>query len=85
MILEGLIQHKLMCIVQPIANGMVGKVVVSAHAGFEVGDLVTGFYDVSEYSIVGGSMLIKLDPNLAQPSDYLGPLGIDYFLPNSDL
>ncbi|XP_057822118.2 2-alkenal reductase (NADP(+)-dependent)-like [Cryptomeria japonica] len=64
---------------QPIVSLSVGKVVVSANSGFEVDDLVTGMLEVAEYSIVvsvQGSMLMKLDPNLALPSDYLGPLGM---------
>ncbi|XP_057841001.1 uncharacterized protein LOC131050758 [Cryptomeria japonica] len=60
---------------QPIVSHMVGKVAVSANAAFKVGDVVTGLYEVSEYSIVGGSNLKKLDPNLVKPSDYFGPLG----------
>ncbi|GLJ22395.1 hypothetical protein SUGI_0421550 [Cryptomeria japonica] len=60
---------------EPITSPMVGKVVFSANSGFEVGDVVTGMYQVSEYTIVEGSALRKLDTNLFKPSDYLGPLG----------
>ncbi|XP_057822946.1 uncharacterized protein LOC131035288 isoform X1 [Cryptomeria japonica] len=61
---------------QAIVSLMIGKVVVSANPEFEVGDLVTGAYQVSDYSIVGESKLRKIDTNLAKPSDYLGPLGM---------
>ena len=55
----------------------------SANPGFEVGDLVSGLYQVSEYAIVQGGDLRKLDTSVAKPSDYLGLLGtiLDLNLP----
>uniref|UniRef100_A0A0C9RVZ0 TSA: Wollemia nobilis Ref_Wollemi_Transcript_10095_1329 transcribed RNA sequence n=1 Tax=Wollemia nobilis TaxID=56998 RepID=A0A0C9RVZ0_9CONI len=61
---------------QPITSDVVGKVVASAYLGLEVGDMVTGIYQVSEYSIVAGSSLKKLDTRFVKPSYYLGPLGM---------
>ncbi|KAH9318785.1 hypothetical protein KI387_020554, partial [Taxus chinensis] len=61
---------------QPIISIMIGRVVASANAEFQVGDVVSGIYGVAEYSILGGSSLRKLDTNLYKPLDFLGPLGI---------
>jgi hypothetical protein len=49
--------------------------VASANPAFEVGDIVSGFYQVSEYAIVPGGGLRKIDTSVAKPSDYLGLLG----------
>jgi len=53
----------------------VGKVVASANPAFEVGDIVSGFYQVAEYAIVPGGDLRKIDTSVVKPSDYLGILG----------
>jgi len=61
--------------VQAIKSILVGKVVTSVNSEFEVGDLVSGFYQVSEYAIVPGEILRKIDISVATPSDYLGLFG----------
>nr|ABR16193.1 unknown [Picea sitchensis] len=61
---------------QVIRSASVGKVVASANPAFEVGDIVSGFYQVSEYAIVPGGGLRKIDTSVAKPSDYLGLLGM---------
>lgn len=48
---------------QVIRSGSVGKVVASANPEFEVGDIVFGFFEVSEYVIVQGGVLRKIDRN----------------------
>lgn len=60
---------------QAIKSVSVGKVVTSVNSEFEVGDLVSGFYEVSEYAVVPGGILRKIDTSVAKPSDYLGLLG----------
>eukprot|EP01018_Ginkgo_biloba_P009014 Gb_37324 [translate_table: standard] len=62
---------------QPIVSRSVAKVVASANPQFKVGDIVTGFCEVSEYAMVDGGSLTKVNTNdVAQPSHYLGVLGI---------
>lgn len=61
---------------QAIRSILVGKVVASANPAFEVGDVVSGFYQVSEYAIVPGGHLSKIDTSVVKPSDYLGLLGM---------
>eukprot|EP00253_Pinus_taeda_P016314 PITA_16314 len=61
---------------QAIHSGLVGKVLASANPAFKVGDIVSGFYQVSEYAIVPGGNLRKIDTSIAKPSDYLGLLGM---------
>ena len=53
----------LLLLVQVIRSGSVGKVVASANPEFEVGDIVFGFFEVSEYVIVQGGVLRKIDRN----------------------
>lgn len=60
---------------QAIKSRAVGKVVSSANSKFEVGDLVTGLYEVSEYAVVPAGILRKMDTSVAKPSYYLGLLG----------
>nr|CCC58383.1 phenylpropenal double-bond reductase [Pinus pinaster] len=61
---------------QAIRSILVGKVVASANPAFEVGDIVSGFYQVAEYAIVPGGDLRKIDTSVVKPSDYLGILGM---------
>eukprot|EP01018_Ginkgo_biloba_P009150 Gb_10539 [translate_table: standard] len=62
---------------QPIKSLCVSKVVASLNPHFKVGDMVCGFYQVSHYTIVpAGLGLTKIDTTLAQPSHYLGILGM---------
>ncbi|MES2128797.1 MAG: NADP-dependent oxidoreductase [Pseudomonadota bacterium] len=54
----------------------VGRVTVSNHPGFAVGDHVTGLLGVQEYAISNGQGLTKVDPKLAPLPLYLGALGM---------
>eukprot|EP01018_Ginkgo_biloba_P009022 Gb_37319 [translate_table: standard] len=61
---------------QPIVSHSISKVVASVNPQFEVGDIVLGICEVSEYAMVDGGSLTKVNTNdVAQPSDYLGVLG----------
>jgi len=61
---------------QAIKASSVGKVVASSNSEFEVGDLVAGLLQVSEYAVVPGGILRKIDATVAKPSNYLGLLGM---------
>jgi NADPH-dependent curcumin reductase len=56
--------------------GAVGRVTVSEHPGFAVGDDVYGVFGVQEYAVSDGQGVIKIDTSLAGPSTYLGALGM---------
>ncbi len=56
--------------------GTVGKVISSKHDKFQEGDFVCGYQGVQEYAVSDGSMLHKVDANLAPLSYYLGVLGM---------
>lgn len=56
--------------------GTVGKVVSSKNDKFQEGDFVCGYQGVQELAVSDGSMLHKVDPNLAPLSYYLGVLGM---------
>jgi NADPH-dependent curcumin reductase CurA len=56
--------------------GAIGRVTASEHPGFAVGDYVYGAFGVQEYASSDGSGVIKLDTSLAEPTTYLGALGI---------
>src|SRR5512135_379606 len=56
--------------------GAVGKVTVSEHPGFAVGDDVYGVFGVQEHAVSDGQGVIKIDTSLAGPSTYLGALGV---------
>eukprot|EP01018_Ginkgo_biloba_P009021 Gb_37320 [translate_table: standard] len=61
---------------QPIVSHSISKVVASVNPQFEVGDIVLGICEVSEYAMVDGGSLTKVNTNdVAQPADYLGILG----------
>eukprot|EP01018_Ginkgo_biloba_P009019 Gb_37323 [translate_table: standard] len=61
---------------QPIVSRSIAKVVASANPQFKVGDIVLGTCEVSEYAMVNGGSLTKVNTNdVAQPSHYLGVLG----------
>ena len=53
-----------------------GEVVASEHAGFAVGDSVTGLLGVQEYALAHGGELRPVDTSLAPLSVYLGALGM---------
>jgi NADPH-dependent curcumin reductase CurA len=56
--------------------GGVGKVTASEHPGFAVGDYVYGVFGVQEHAVSDGRGVIKIDTSLAEPSVYLGALGM---------
>jgi hypothetical protein len=56
--------------------GGIGQVTASEHPGFAVGDYVTGMFGVQEYAISDGRGVLKLDTSLAEPTTYLGALGM---------
>jgi NADPH-dependent curcumin reductase len=56
--------------------GGTGRVAVSEHPGFAVGDRVYGTFGVQQYAISDGRGVLKLDTSLAPPTTYLGALGM---------
>ena len=56
--------------------GGIGRVTVSEHPGFAVGDYVYGTFGVQEYAVSDGRGVLKLDLSLAEPTAYLGVLGM---------
>jgi NADPH-dependent curcumin reductase len=59
-----------------MAGEAVGRVVSSRHPGCQPGDLVLAHTGWQEYAAVPGERVTKVDPDLAQPSHYLGVLGM---------
>jgi NADPH-dependent curcumin reductase len=56
--------------------GAVGRVTASEHPGFAAGDYVYGSFGVQEYALSDGRGVSKIDTSLAEPSTYLGALGM---------
>jgi len=56
--------------------GAIGHVTASEHPGFAVGDYVYGVFGVQEYAVSDGQGVIRLDTSLAEPTTYLGALGM---------
>jgi len=61
--------------------GGIGKVIASNHAGFAVGDLVSGGIGVQEYkefsaAEIKRSGVFKIDPRLGTPTQWLNVLGM---------
>jgi NADPH-dependent curcumin reductase CurA len=56
--------------------GAIGRVTESGHPRFAVGDYVYGAFGVQEYALSDGKDVIKLDTSLAEPTTYLGALGL---------
>jgi len=56
--------------------GGIGRVTASQHPGFAVGDYVYGTFGVQEYATSDGRGVLKLDLSLAEPTAYLGVLGM---------
>jgi NADPH-dependent curcumin reductase len=54
----------------------IGRVTASEHPGFAVGDHVYGTFGVQEYAVSDGRGVLKLDLSLAEPTAYLGVLGM---------
>lgn len=57
----------------------VGRVEVSNHPKFAVGDLVHGAWGWQDYHVTDGSDLTAVDPELARPSYELSALGLSGF------
>ncbi len=56
--------------------GAVGRVTASEHDSFAVGDYVYGSFGVQEYALSDGHGVTTIDTSLAEPSTYLGALGM---------
>ena len=56
--------------------GGAGRVTASEHAGFAVGDYVSGAFGVQEYAISDGRGVAKLDLSVAEVPVWLGALGM---------
>src|SRR5271169_928429 len=56
--------------------GGIGRITASEHPGFAVGDYVYGTFGVQEYAVSDGRGVLKLDLSLAEPTAYLGVLGM---------
>src|SRR5260370_11065285 len=56
--------------------GGIGRVTASHNDGFAVGDYVYGTFGVQEYAVSDGRGVLKLDLSLAEPTAYLGVLGM---------
>ncbi len=56
--------------------GGIGRVTASEHPGFAVGDYLYGTFGVQEYAVSDGRGVLKLDLSLAEPTAYLGVLGM---------
>lgn len=61
---------------QPMEGGAVGEVIESNDAGIPVGAYVNGRWGWEEYSVVPAKGLLRVDPDLAPLSAYLGALGM---------
>lgn len=57
-------------------GGAVGEITASKHPDFSVGDFVTGWGGIQQYSISDGKGWHKVDPKLAPLPTYLGTLGM---------
>ncbi|MFB6845200.1 NADP-dependent oxidoreductase [Streptomyces sp. NPDC056373] len=57
-------------------GGAVGEVVASNAEGLSVGDHVLHFFGWREYAVVGAKSAVKVDPEAAPLSTYLGVLGM---------
>lgn len=54
----------------------IGRVVESGHAGFAVGDHVSGVFGMQEYALSDGKGVTKVDPAFAPLPVFLGALGM---------
>lgn len=61
---------------QPIRSGIIAEVIESKNAAFDKGDFVSGMLDWKELQVSTGEDLIKVDPERAPLSAYLGILGM---------
>ncbi len=56
--------------------GSIGEVVASKHDKFKVGDFVSGWGGVQQYSLSDGTSYYTVDPKLAPLPTYIGTLGM---------
>jgi NADPH-dependent curcumin reductase CurA len=61
---------------KPLDGGAVGEVVASNSGDFAVGDTVLHGLGWREYAVVDSAHAVKIDPNVAPISAYLGVLGM---------
>ncbi|MFD1657973.1 NADP-dependent oxidoreductase [Streptomyces caeni] len=61
---------------KPMQGGAVGEVVASNAEGIEPGDHVLHFFGWREYAVVDAKNAVKVDPEAAPLSAYLGVLGM---------
>ncbi|MFE7211467.1 NADP-dependent oxidoreductase [Streptomyces sp. NPDC057611] len=61
---------------KPMQGGAVGRVVASQAEGFAEGDYVLHFFGWREYATFDAKTAVKVDPNAAPLSTYLGVLGM---------
>jgi NADPH:quinone reductase len=61
---------------KPIVSGMIAEVIESKNGKFSKGDFVSGMLAWKETQISNGDGLMKVDPNKAPLSAYLGVLGM---------
>ncbi|MDX6330760.1 MAG: hypothetical protein QOI83_3143 [Streptomycetaceae bacterium] len=61
---------------QPMQGGAVGQVVASNAEGFAVGDHVLHSFGWREYAVVDAKQAVRVDPEQAPLSAYLGVLGM---------
>jgi NADPH-dependent curcumin reductase CurA len=54
----------------------IGQVTASENPAFAVGDYVGGAFGIQEHALSDGKDVIKLDTSLAEPTTYLGALGL---------
>jgi len=64
---------------EPMVGGTVSRVEASRHPDFQAGDLVLAYAGWQDYALSDGSGVIKLDPDMAEPSMALGVLGMPGF------
>ena len=62
-----------------MVGAAVGRVEVSNHPQFSVGDLVEGFWGWQDYYVSDGRQISKLDPSIPRPSYALGAFGLSGF------
>ncbi|MEU9075325.1 NADP-dependent oxidoreductase [Kitasatospora sp. NPDC004745] len=61
---------------EPMLGGAVGRVVASQADGFAEGDYVLHYYGWREYATFAAATAVKVDPDAAPLSTYLGVLGM---------
>ncbi|ANG63860.1 NADP-dependent oxidoreductase [Marinobacterium aestuarii] len=62
-----------------MVGGTVSRVEQSMHPDFKVGDRVQGYAGWQDYALSDGTALVKLAPDMQQPSQALGVLGMPGF------